>query len=119
MVQSGNGKQLAVSLPKIVPVLAVSVNDTHSKVKAAAAIALERVGAVISNPEIKAMAHLLYPCLSSTSETATRRALDALLSTSFVHSVDAPSLALVCPIVLRALREKPAASKKKGAQIVL
>lgn len=38
--------------------------------------------------------------------------------TTFVNSVDAPSLALLVPIVHRGLRERSAETKKKAAQIV-
>merc|ERR550532_290510 len=44
--------------------------------------------------------------------------LDKLLATSFVHRIDAPSLSLVCPLVQRALKERTAEMKIKGAQIV-
>ena len=117
MVQ-GAPKQLSVSLPKVVPVLAEVVNDTHVKVKEAARDALEKVGNVVSNPEIRKLAPILLASLSSASEDKTKRALDELLNTSFVHSVDAPSLALLCPLILRALKERTAEFKRKGAQII-
>lgn len=41
-----------------------------------------------------------------------------VLQTTFVNSVDAPSLALLVPIVHRGLRERSAETKKKAAQIV-
>ena len=41
-----------------------------------------------------------------------------LLQTTFVNSIDAPSLALLVPIVHRGLRERSAETKKKAAQIV-
>lgn len=40
------------------------------------------------------------------------------LQTTFVNSIDAPSLALLVPIVHRGLRERSADTKKKAAQIV-
>eukprot|EP00392_Amoebophrya_sp_AT5.2_P003215 g3220.t1 len=117
MVQ-GAPKQLSVSLPKIVPILAEVVNDTHAKVKDAGKVAMQRVGEVVANPEIQKLAPQLLASLSAVNENSTRKALDALLTTSFVHNVDAPSLALLCPIVLRALRERSAEMKRKGAQII-
>lgn len=44
--------------------------------------------------------------------------LSVLFQTTFVNSVDAPSLALLVPIVHRGLRERSAETKKKAAQIV-
>lgn len=43
---------------------------------------------------------------------------DELMQTTFVNSIDAPSLALLVPIVHRGLRERSADTKKKAAQIV-
>jgi hypothetical protein len=40
------------------------------------------------------------------------------LQTTFINSIDAPSLALLVPIVHRGLRERSAETKKKAAQIV-
>ncbi|KAG6736243.1 hypothetical protein POTOM_061029 [Populus tomentosa] len=41
-----------------------------------------------------------------------------LTETTFINSIDAPSLALLVPIVHRGLRERSAETKKKAAQIV-
>ena len=41
-----------------------------------------------------------------------------LLQTTFINSIDAPSLALLVPIVHRGLRERSADTKKRAAQIV-
>lgn len=40
------------------------------------------------------------------------------MQTTFINSIDAPSLALLVPIVHRGLRERSAETKKKAAQIV-
>ena len=40
------------------------------------------------------------------------------LQTTFINSIDAPSLALLVPIIHRGLRERSADTKKKAAQIV-
>jgi hypothetical protein len=46
-----------------------------------------------------------------------RAALDALLHTRFVHRIDAPSLSLVMPLLLRGLRERSTFAKRCAAQI--
>ena len=112
-------KQLATCLPKIVPALSEVATDTHAKVKEAACAALTEVGAVIGNPEIKACASKLIASLTDPANDSLRQvALDVLLSTSFVHSLDAASLALVIPVMLRATRERRSEIKRKGAQIL-
>jgi len=102
----------------VVPVLSEVVNDTHAKVKEAARAAMDRITSVVSSPEIRALAPTLLKSLSQTTEQSTKLVLDALLNAKFTHNVDAPSLAMVCPIVLRALKARSAEMKRKGAQIV-
>eukprot|EP00929_Paragymnodinium_shiwhaense_P086899 TRINITY_DN47277_c0_g2_i1.p1 TRINITY_DN47277_c0_g2~~TRINITY_DN47277_c0_g2_i1.p1 ORF type:complete len:2755 (+),score=912.30 TRINITY_DN47277_c0_g2_i1:113-8377(+) len=113
-------KQLAACLPQVVPALCLVINDQHNKVKEAARDALDRIGSIITSPELRALAPELIEALTDGAqfEHITKRVLNQLLSTSFVHHIDAPSLSLVCPLVQRALKERTAEMKRKGAQIV-
>lgn len=110
-------RQLSQCLPTIVPKLTEVLTDTHPKVQAAAQTALQQIGSVIRNPEISALVPTLLLGISDPNEN-TKHSLDVLLQTTFVNTVDAPSLALIVPIVHRGLRERGAETKKKGAQIV-
>eukprot|EP00850_Spirogloea_muscicola_P017739 SM000155S01668 [mRNA] locus=s155:261471:283828:+ [translate_table: standard] len=110
-------RQLGQCLPTIVPNLTEVLTDTHPKVQTAAQLALQQVGGVVKNPEIAALVPTLLVGIASPNEH-TKESLDLLLQTTFVNSVDAPSLALVVPIVHRGLRERSAETKKKAAQIV-
>ncbi|TIC67402.1 ARM repeat-containing protein [Wallemia mellicola] len=112
-----SSKQLSVSLPTIIPQIADVLTDTHSQVRAAANAALKQFGEVINNPEIKSMSNILIKALvDPTSKTTV--ALTTLLNTDFVHYIDAPSLALVIPIVERGLRERSTDMKRKSTQII-
>lgn len=110
-------QQLSQCLPKIVPKLTEVLTDTHPKVQSAGQTALQQVGSVIKNPEISALVPTLLLGLTDPNDY-TRYSLDILLQTTFVNSIDAPSLALLVPIVHRGLRERSAETKKKAAQIV-
>lgn len=110
-------RQLSQCLPLIVPKLTEVLTDTHPKVQAAAQTALQQIGSVIRNPEISALVATLLLGISDPNEY-TKHSLDILLQTTFVNTVDAPSLALIVPIVHRGLRERSSETKKKGAQIV-
>ncbi|KAL8544545.1 hypothetical protein ACS0TY_004932 [Phlomoides rotata] len=110
-------QQLSQCLPKIVPKLTEVLTDTHPKVQSAGQTALQQVGSVIKNPEIAALVPTLLMGLSDPNDY-TKFSLDILLGTTFINTVDAPSLALLVPIVHRGLRERSAETKKKAAQIV-
>ncbi|KAM0941961.1 putative armadillo-like helical, translational activator Gcn1, TOG domain-containing protein [Dioscorea sansibarensis] len=110
-------QQLSQCLPKIVPKLTEVLTDTHPKVQSAGQTSLQQVGSVIKNPEISALVPTLLMALTDPNEH-TKHSLDILLQTTFINSIDAPSLALLVPIVHRGLRERSADTKKKAAQIV-
>ncbi|KAI9591473.1 armadillo-type protein [Syncephalis fuscata] len=110
-------KQLSVSLPHIVPRLVEVLNDAHQQVQESAKEALLNFGQVISNPEIQDLVPTLMVALCDP-DTKTNTALSALLETSFIHYIDAPSLALIMPIIQRGLCERGTQVKRKSAQII-
>lgn len=109
-------QQLALSLPEIIPPLTGVLNDSHKEVRLAANRSLKRFGEVINNPEIKSLVDILLKALSDPTKW-TDDALDALIKVSFVHYLDAPSLALVVRILERGLADR-SATKRKSAQVI-
>ncbi|KAI1626877.1 elongation factor EF-3 [Exophiala viscosa] len=109
-------QQLATSLPDIIPPLTAVLTDTHKEVRAAANSSLKRFGEVITNPEVKSLVDLLLRALSDPTKY-TEEALDGLIKVSFIHYLDAPSLALVVRILERGLNDR-SATKRKAAQII-
>ncbi|KAI9836856.1 MAG: hypothetical protein M1819_001021 [Sarea resinae] len=109
-------QQLALSLPDIIPPLTNVLNDSHKEVRASANRSLQRFGEVISNPEVKSLVGILLKALSDPTKY-TDDALDSLIKVSFVHYLDAPSLALVVRILERGLGDR-SGTKRKSAQII-
>lgn len=109
-------RQLADSLPMIVPKLTDAFADTHPKVRDSGRKALEDIGSVIRNPEVASLSMILMSALSDPSKH-TRGALEALLACEFMHSIDAPSLALLVPVLQRGLKDRSADVKRKAALI--
>lgn len=109
-------QQLASNLPEIIPPLTGVLSDTHKEVRASANRSLQRFGEVISNPEVKALVGILLKALSDPTKY-TDEALDSLIKISFVHYLDAPSLALIVRILERGLGDR-SATKRKSAQII-
>ncbi|KAK9324958.1 armadillo-type protein [Lipomyces orientalis] len=110
-------RQLSESLSSIIPEIVGALNDTHKEVRKAASLSLQRFGEVISNPEIQSLVPILLKAISDPTKYVDE-ALDSLLKTSFVHYIDAPSLALIIYILHRGLRDRSASTKRKACQIV-
>lgn len=109
-------KQLPILLPRLVAALA----DSHHGVQRAAREALTRFGCVVRNPEIRALSAPILEALSNPPQ-GTAKCLQALLHTAFAHVIDGPSLALLDPILERALRDRATGGtevKKRAAQII-
>ena len=110
-------RQLAAALPTIVPRVIEAFQDAHPKVQGAADGALADVGHVIRNPEIKQQSKAVLAALADPGKH-TGAALDSLWNTSWVHTVDPPSLALLVPILRRGLTDRTPGAKLKAATIV-
>ncbi|GAX75317.1 hypothetical protein CEUSTIGMA_g2762.t1 [Chlamydomonas eustigma] len=110
-------KQLGSCLPTIVPRLSEVLSDPHPKVQSAAQEALQEIGSVIRNPEVQALVPHLLAAIAEPN-VHTRACLDVLLQTVFVNTIDAPSLALIVPVVHRGLRDRAGDTKRRAARIV-
>lgn len=72
---------------------------------------------MIKNPEIMAITKILLEALQDPA-MKTAKALQVLLETKFVHFIDAPSLALIMPVVQRAFQDRSTEIRKMAAQIM-
>ena len=59
---------------------------------------LKDVRSVVRNPEIASLSDVLLSALTEPAKF-TKAAIEALLVCEFIHSIDAPSLALLVPVL--------------------
>jgi hypothetical protein len=83
--------------------LSLALSDTHPNIRQGATQALTLIGSSIKNPEISEIVDILIESLSDPYQN-NRKGLEVLLKTKFEHYIDAPSLALVIPIIDYALK---------------
>ena len=102
------------TLPEIFPAFLETVFDTHPKVTAVAEAVMAPICRCVKNAEILGMLPLVIRAIRSP-QTETEECLDRLMETTFVNSMDAPSLAVILPVIMRGLRERAMDIKKKAA----
>lgn len=111
--------EVAACLPEIIPVVSECVWDTKKQVQDAALTALTAACSKISNDDVVPLVPVLVQVIARPEQTI--QAIDALLATTFVSNVDAPTLALIAPLLHKALRDTSIHSsslKRKAASII-
>ncbi|KAJ8608442.1 hypothetical protein CTAYLR_009594 [Chrysophaeum taylorii] len=111
--------QVAAKLPEVVPAVASCLWDTKKDVSEAAQDAMREALELCGNRDIEAM----LPALTSAAirPKEVPECVHSLAATTFVQSVDAPTLAIVVPLLTRALSDRSAgatALKRQAALII-
>ena len=102
------------TVPDLFPAFLECLFDTHPKVSALSAEILPSICACVKNAEILGMLNLIMSAINEP-QSKTEDCLDKLMETTFVNSMDAPSLAVILPVILRGLRERTKELKQKAA----
>ncbi|DBA00742.1 TPA: hypothetical protein N0F65_001213 [Lagenidium giganteum] len=108
--------QIGRLLPDIIPVVTDCMWDTRADVKVAAKETLTKVCHVVGNMDIEPFIPALISCMANPSEVA--ECTHKLASTTFVKTVEAPALAIMEPLLQRALKEGKTAVKRQAAVII-
>lgn len=110
--------QLAESLPQILARLAEAALEVRAEIRSATNAVLREIGNLVASPEIKKLSQDLVTALAEpTNQKHTQDVLARMGNQTFMSLIDAASLSLLMPIVVRGLREREPASKKWSAQI--
>lgn len=101
-------------LPSIVLVMAACVVEAKKEVAVKASVGLDAIGNTVTNPETKKLMPFILDAIKRP-DAGTDKCLSELMDATFVNSLNATSVALIVPVVTRALREGSADLKRRGA----
>jgi len=108
--------QVCKLLPMLIPSICSQVFDTKAQVTKAASSALLAICKTNPNPDIEPAIPALVNAMCKPADT--NKAIEKLMGTTFVVSVDAASLSILCPVLSRALREKLAIHKRNACVVI-
>lgn len=108
--------QVSKLLPKLIPVISGQVFDTKAQVTKSAAAALLAICQTNLNQDVKPAIPAVVNAICKPAET--NKAIEKLMGTTFVVTVDASTLSILCPVLSRALREKLAIHKRAACLVI-
>mmetsp|Transcript_16973 Transcript_16973/g.35632 ORF Transcript_16973/g.35632 Transcript_16973/m.35632 type:complete len:593 (+) Transcript_16973:74-1852(+) len=108
--------QISRLLPKIIPTVTDQIWDTKPQVTKSALAALLAVCNTNENPDIKPAIPAVVNAISKPADTY--KAVEELMATTFVATVDASTLSILCPILSRGLKEKNAVRKRSCCVVI-
>jgi len=103
-------------LPKIIPVVTGQVWDTKPQVTKAAASALMSCCETNANPDIAPAIPAVVNAIMKPADTV--KAIDELKGTTFVATVDASTLSILCPVLSRGLKDRMAMNKRSCCIVI-
>lgn len=105
------------NLPMIIDSLIQLTSDIKKEVKQSVQECWIRICETIENVDMKPIIPYMIEGYMNPS-TKTEQALEKMASQALVNDVDIPTLALVIPILVRAMREKKVGMQRKAAVIM-
>jgi hypothetical protein len=109
-------KQVSKLLPTLIPLVTAQVWDTKPQVNKAAGDCLLAICSTNSNPDVLPAIPSVVTAVCKPNETV--KALQELMATTFVAPVDASTLAILCPVLSRGLKEKRAIDKRAACIVI-
>ena len=108
--------QTSKMLPQIIPTVTNQIWDTKPQVTKAANSALLAVCQTNENPDVKPAIPAVVAAVAKPADTY--KAVEELMATTFVATVDASTLSILCPILSRGLKEKNAVRKRACCVVI-
>jgi hypothetical protein len=108
--------QVQKLIPDLIPAVASQVWDTKAQVSKGARAALLAICSTNHNKDIRPTIPAVVNAICKPSDT--NKAVTDLMGTTFVVPVDAATLAILCPVLARALKEKLAIHKRAACIVI-
>lgn len=109
-------RQVCSALPMLIPGVTGQVWDTKAQVNRAAGSCLLSICKTNPNPDVAPAISAVVKAVCKPSDT--NKAVSELMGTTFVVTVDAPTLSILCPVLSRALKEKLAIHKRAACIVI-
>ncbi|KAF9975533.1 hypothetical protein BGZ73_000793 [Actinomortierella ambigua] len=108
--------QVGIALPEIIPLVKDCLSDTKEEVAKQAMKTMLRVCNVGGNPDIARHLKDLVDCMAHPDKVP--EVMQKLSATTFVADMNGPALAIMVPLLVRALNERSAQVQRQTAIIV-
>ncbi|KAF9178730.1 translational elongation factor EF-1 alpha [Haplosporangium sp. Z 11] len=109
-------KQISNCLSEIVPIVSASMWSTRPEVRSEATKTTTACFGVVGNPDLTSSIPYLVGCINNPEEVP--ECIHQLASTTFVTTVEAPTLAIMNPLLIRGLAERSPAIQRQTAVII-
>tara|TARA_X000000950_G_scaffold272441_1_gene354995 strand:+ start:262 stop:3324 length:3063 start_codon:yes stop_codon:yes gene_type:complete len=112
-----DAKVVQRNLPKIMLKLIEMTADVKKEVKSQTRVCFDEICSVIDNIDIiKIIPDIIDAYMEPVK--LTEKAMDKLVSTSFINEVDLSTLGLLVPLLTKGMREKTVAGKRRAALVI-
>lgn len=107
---------VAEQLGRILPKVELSMHDTKQEVSVAANKCATVLCSTIGNPDVAPHLPILVKCMADPNSVPS--CIKALSSTTFVAEVKAPTLAVLVPLLLRALNDRSMEVQRRTVVVI-
>lgn len=109
-------EDIALHLPLAIPRVTPLVWDTKLQVSKAANACLLSICGTNANPDVKHAIPAVVAAIVKPADTV--KAIEKLMHTTFICPVDAGTLAILCPVLSRGLKEKLTNHKRMASVVI-
>ncbi|KAF9355843.1 translational elongation factor EF-1 alpha, partial [Mortierella sp. NVP85] len=109
-------KQISAALSDIIPIISEAMWDSKPEVRDQATKTTTDCFNVVGNPDLISSIPYLVGCINRPEEAAD--CIHKLAATTFVTTVEEPTLAIMCPLLIRGLAERTPSIQRQTAVII-